>query len=407
MSYQTILIKKTPYPVVSATRMGAKGMSFTLANNDLTNTLWAGTSPTVSPGDSDSIAIPPLGSIPVPGDIDTYVVSSQAAGVQALLMPGLGGWTAAPSQIQASLNALGLAKDTTVAGTTTAVNNLPASGLAKDTTVTGVTTAVGNVPSGISTTGVPLLGNSNVLENQQSQVLAAAGNTSYTVSVNQIGYEIAFQLNMSGSATVPFVGVTMQWIDTASGQIVEQEQWYLAVGSAANKAYIGTGPSQGNQLKITLTNYDPSFTVAYNFTLSQTSRLYVLADWQCTDNVSVPTFTNPDMDLQAGIVADSNIAVTSATNIARLMPLYYGTVEVFINNSAPSTLTSVAYALHATGDRHGGAVLTNDLIHGAGFGGNANTGPFRISLPRCPCTFTIIGNTGSGNALISVRTVPR
>jgi hypothetical protein len=94
----------------------------------------------------------PLVGIPVSGEADIWAATLTATSVVVDFMPSASGWTPSPAQQAEQLSALGLALNTTVQSTNTALTSgiaLPV-GAAKDATVSAV-------PGGIATTGVPLL----------------------------------------------------------------------------------------------------------------------------------------------------------------------------------------------------------------------------------------------------------
>src|SRR4029077_14186281 len=70
---------------------------------------------------SDVVQIPPLGASVFSGADDLFVVTTGPT-VQLFIMPGATSWSPSPGQIAAQINALGLAKDTSVQATTGAVN---------------------------------------------------------------------------------------------------------------------------------------------------------------------------------------------------------------------------------------------------------------------------------------------
>jgi hypothetical protein len=113
-----------------------------LANQDLTNTVTVGDQPNVFQGAQNADAIPALGSIAYSGYTPLYAIAP--AGTAALLVVSGGtSWAPSPAQVALQIQALGLAKDTSVQQVKTTLGTP-----AQDGTVSGL-------PSNLQTMGIP------------------------------------------------------------------------------------------------------------------------------------------------------------------------------------------------------------------------------------------------------------
>src|SRR5689334_11516301 len=135
---QLIVVDKTPKRIQT---FMVSNESFMLVNPDITNNIFIGNDP-----GNQIIPIPPLGSITLDASKHDVWVSTNGGSftVQAFLMPNGSNWVPSPAQVAAQINALGLAKDTTVATGNTLTNNTNTilGTPAQDGTVSGVNTTL-------------------------------------------------------------------------------------------------------------------------------------------------------------------------------------------------------------------------------------------------------------------------
>lgn len=284
-------------------------------------------------------------------------------------------------------------------------------GLAKDTSVQAVKTTLGTpaqtvdvvatLPANIAATGVPLITSANLLQNLSGTILANSTFSPPALAPDQIGYEIIFQLRIPAGAANPFAQVTLTWSDSASGLITGIEEWWLGAGSGAtNQNYIGHGPTKGDQLAVTIKNFETVQTLTYTYAFLQNSRVYLRDDWRQISYATVPGFTNGTADPNGNILLTATPSVTTASPATRIMPLYAGLVSVQCSaETQPATFT-----IASVGDQAAGGVIWSlSLLAGA----QSNS---QVSLPRSVCTLEIT-NTGSatgtffGNATIQEMTV--
>jgi hypothetical protein len=296
---QTQLNPSVPIPIIN----GIPGMQVTIANQDLTQTVTLARRNNFTQGGSNTLSIPPLGSVTV--DASKTIWGLAPAGTLPLIiLPGGGQWAPSPAQVAASINALGLAKDS----------------------------SVNNLPSGIAATGVPLLSNATQVANDTSGHVIAAGATltlgPYT-NFTQHSYAAFLAFTAAASSTFPFYTVTTLWTDTTGNQIMHVDSFWTIAALASGLWTVGLGPISGQSLQIIITNND---TVAVTLTalyLSQNSRVLTGDQWSNAWNgASMPAV--PGFSVGAAtrspanrlLIARTGSLAASATSGSYILPLW-------------------------------------------------------------------------------------
>lgn len=357
-----------------------------LVNRDLVNHIIIGPDSGIGSGTASNLnsysIVDPLGSVAVDGKSDVYAGVLEA-GLEAELdtLQGATYWAPSPAQVAAQINALGLAKDTSV--------NAPAYNPANKTDVTT------QLPTNISNTGVPLLNKASNLSNSSNIDVAAGATQNFgPFTISQIGYEIFWSaVNVFTGANNAFMVAKMTWSDSVSGQVVSQEYWAMSVGQmgSGGQKYFGTGPSKGDTLNIALTSFATS-DINIAMSLNQHSRIYQRDDWRTVAPVvGVAGFTNPSSNPPGNILSETNIVIGSGSSISRLLPLYAGLVSYSFSPSAAETCSLVVVALDQITNGIAGAEIHNIVTSGT----NGVEGT--LSLPRSVCQFTLT-NTGGTSA---------
>lgn len=202
----------------------------------------------------------------------------------------------------------------------------------------------------ISNTGVPLLRFTNNLGFAASATLVGAANVTLLASmaVNQPGYEVSITVSMpAGTGTVPFIRLSLQWLDSVSNIQMARRDVVLACGNAAGNAltYYIRGPMHGNRMLIKAVNLDPAVTATITWTANQTS--HVFEHDEAIQNAYAGTapngYANP-----AGVVTANLVAYTAATIAASgseiyLCALYAG--DVILNVDGISALQNMKVEL--------------------------------------------------------------
>lgn len=392
MPYRTINVGVAATPVLEV--LGSQAPDSTFVNNDLVNTIWLGAKRTVLPGDSDSIAVPALGSAPLDTNHSTYAVAA-VNNVQAYLVPGTGGWTASPSKIQASLNALGLAKDTSV--------NAPSFGPA---TLAQQVTQQTAIPNNIAATGVPLLALPQGLSSSSFTVNSGVSTTIGPFTFNQPGYEILFGVWSSTIVVNAIMRVLVQWIDPTSGAVVDQQIWWAIPGSDATTNLhniSGTGPTENTQVQFTFTAFNANINVV-NCIVHANSRLYQRHNFYSIKVANLalnggPIAVTPH-DVSGFILANATVGgVLTGAHTTQYLPLYCGKIQLWVHTS--SNTSDATVTLNAFSDQTAGLVSpTNFLQTKTDGNGNVNLQCF---LPRAQMQVLVSnGNAATQSLTLSM-----
>lgn len=390
-----------------------------LVNLDDTNPFYIGPNKGLN---SLSDQIPAQASVAVDGSADVYAGTlNQAITVKIQSMIGALQWDN-PVGVQVALNALGLAKDSSVIATTAAVGSVDSTlgSPAQDATVAGVTTRLGAgplalptgaardasvaaLPGTIATTGVPLLRNPNNAGHGSGLTLAPGGVILLGgTPVAQPSFEMAIQLKMpSATGTVPLGALILTWSDSSSGLTLGFEDYVLPCGNGVFVNGFLVGPMYGDTLELELTNQDPAVTLTYNWTFTETSHVYERVRFTETNGAGINGFTRPDVFPSAGVLAASNPTIAGAGTVNRLATTWGGKARLSIDNSGgansclvklldPSGLFSVAADGFFTGlSAAAGAINSAEL-----------------TLPNGPMLVSMI-NGGASGSIAPVVTLER
>lgn len=368
-----------------------------IINRDLTNILLVGRDKALGRqgqvAGSDLSLIDPLGSMAVDGTETLFGQGVQATGTISIdVKQGATNWAPSPAQVAAQINALGLAKDTTVnnvhtdlsLGTNQFLSGASASAMAG----AGSTTA-----KDISTTGAPLLNLKTVLA-QQTSFTSIAASGSLTISnlvISQISYELSIVAETSAAAQTPVI-VQLKWIDSTTTFVVAQQEFSFFAGSVASPHTIeGHGPSAADRLTIVIINGSTANSVSVEYVVTQASRPYLKHLWKTVAAFgtlpSIPGLTMAPGDPNAGILIDTEDILAASALVKYVLPLYTGDVTWNARDNGGVTALS-QFFIHAvvwTG------TIANDVIAArqsgqSGFAGfTASSTEGDITLPRTQC----------------------
>lgn len=372
-------------PQILQSRM-ASADSVLIANNDILNPLYVGTSPNPSPNAGDVTQVPPLGAIAFGNRTDLYVVTSGPT-VQAFVMPGATSWTPSPAQVAAQINALGLAKDTSVQATTGAVQTISGQFVASSLYSSGAV----NLPGGAS----PVFVNISPLVPVS---LTGVGLNGASVDFFS-SYEISLTNACNAGTASGVYTVTLQWFnDVADTNPVEQVTWQVPA-NASGLIVVGKGPMRGNFIAVQVASNDqaglsPQSTVIVKMTGSL--RDTPLGDDWRAGSVGIGANSTSAKPWTNMILYSSNLNIPVGT-VVRDSLLYSGPVKIFMeNNSANGILIGLFQAQFAPNPTiWRGSIPQNNT-------GQAPT-LIDVKFPRAPVTMTI-SNTGAaaGNLNVSV-----
>jgi hypothetical protein len=301
-------------------------------------------------------------------------------------MPGTGGWTAAPSKIQASLNALGLMKDTTGVNinnnVTGVAKDATVTGVAKDTTLAAQTSGGATIATNISTAGVPLLTKSSPLyDSTSTPILTTATLTSGTLTVSQIGYEVLVTMVEAAGGGTPLnmMDLVFTWSDSTSGQVITNETWKIAAGALANTHQLrGTGPTKGDRLVITVKNND-TVTVNVRIIMVQNSRIYVKDDLRTWAMPALNGINLPQFDLTNNVIGHRFINTLGAGAIDNVVcPLVAGRAKLHWDSASLAADCEITFRIENPFlDNAGNKPFSYDAFTS----GNGNGNDY-VTLPR-------------------------
>jgi hypothetical protein len=381
------LTPKLPVPIVN----GIPGAMVTLANQDLVNNVTISRSNSVAGG----ATIPPLGSVTV--DMGKTIWGLAPANTLPLLVfPGGGSWAPSPAQVAASINALGLMKDTTG----TAING-NVTGVSKDVTVSLVNTTLGApaqdsirtaIPDNIAATGVPLLNLKQALQNVTGTVITTGATNTFTTitGITQPSFNLHVTATGNGAATKPWYTVRLNWIDSATGLVVQVDAfttYFSNTGSALTTVI--SGPTDADSLQIQITNNDTlSLTINQLFVFMSSRPNYTYDFyyhfWTGASMPNIPTFQNgasdsfPTNRVIFDLSRTLGIGVTTTPDYA--MPSYAGQAMIHFQGGSSNQWTlNVVNAV--TGTRFYNLVTA---------GTASSTVP--VVLPRMPLHVNVTNN---------------
>lgn len=363
-----IPVGPTTGPLISGTGRG--GGPVMLVNTDVTNTAYAGYSTSISPGGTNTVAIPPLGSVTMDGSRTLYGV----APVQLLLqvVPGGTTWSPSPAQIATQL-----------------VNSTLAAAIA----------------DAISAAGVPPIDDPAPLSIIfQQNIAAGATFTSPEISVGQYQSWVGTMFSAAtsaGTGTNPYTKMHIAWSLTVDNfDPLHAEDWVVP-NSPYSFTYVYRndlqGPIFGNACQFTFTNYDtePTLVTLGMFGSYRTRIRTAIRGRYAWNSDGTP-------DDAAGMGSDSIITsyntgaiAAGNTSTPALMNLFSGPAVV------SGSVTGAAPVWEVEIEPQPESVLGSaiDLV-----GSGEQLDPVLIMLPRRVCTIAV-HNAGASNAITASQIV--
>jgi hypothetical protein len=347
--------------------------SFLLVNPDITNQIFIGNDQAVQP-----ISVPALGSLTLTPDSkhDIWVSTGGAnVTVNAYLMPNGSNWTPSPAQVAAQINALGLAKDTTVGGVTTAVNATP-----------------GATATQIAGSGVPLLRKTTTLGNGSALTLIPGTSPLLltNVAVNQPSFEAIFDLwQTAASGTLPFAIIEFNWSDSATGFALASNFYVISSGNGIGNqisCYL-SGPCYGDQLSVSIASLEPVINQTLQaWAINSTSHVHTVDHlYQPQYQLTAPNgFTNPNGIPANGVLFNSNPTIGINATVSRLLAVYNGVVDFFFDcagGAANLVITITDPSGQATGTQ-GGEIYAHTVTAGV-------RDFAELALPNVPVLFNM------------------
>lgn len=201
----------------------------------------------------------------------------------------------------------------------------------------------------IAATGVPLLSLSNVIASNAAQTVTH-GVIFQTGAKNiiQPSYEMSIEVKAATTPASPFIKVTLQWFDGASGALLDHDDFWVPVSSPSfGPITLLRGTSKGTQVNLQLFDGSSNPDVSVNYALLQSSRVFTrdVCHW---DNQGyapglVPGYTLPTLPpdtTSLGLLDNATIAASS-TNTYLFAP-WDGLIEVVcqVNTGSAASLTT-------------------------------------------------------------------
>jgi len=388
--YQLGPNQNQPIRIVSA----GDGPCLVLNRSILNSIAWGADSSIAQNNLNNTSQIDPLGSTSFTGDDDVWAICLGTLAI-ADVQQGVTANTVSPAaiseQIIANLDTSGLALDTSVQDVSSTLG-----APAQDGSVHAVNTTLGTpaqdptvtaLPGGIFTQGVPLYGKrQNVLSVSNHAITSIGVYTSGHIPMSQIGYDLQLVTKCSATETLvcPFQ-LFVEWIDSNSGLIVDQQTYYLA-GDINGCGYIFHGPIECDTCQITIFNNGSKTNTIVQLDLNGNSIPYRWHDSYSLDegsNLSNPVNTFTNFDVSNGLIASSSASVPGSGSITRILPLYTGHVYFRLGGGNTGNLQIITQSLDAP---------TANVISQLAFVATAQN--LDAYLPRSQCLM-VINNTGA------------
>jgi len=165
--------------------------------------------------------------------------------------------------------------------------------------------------------------------------IAASGNAVLVnaAAVSQPSFHmlIAFSYPLANSTT-PFILLTFNWTDAASGFAVTSDECVIAGGLAALDFHYIAGPARADTLTITAFNLDPVNIASFSFGISQQSHVYQTLRLVEVGQPTVPQFTRAGQNNQLGIIGSVGANLAASGMVDRLCSAWGGPAVITVNN---------------------------------------------------------------------------
>jgi hypothetical protein len=255
-------------------------------------------------------------------------------------------------------------------------------------------------PTGVGDfTGTTAIVPADLLLDQQASVTIAAGSSEVfgPYEITSPSYAIAVDGVCNAAATLPILNAVVEWIDSATGLVVDQQTWYWLTTPQSPgdlcALTTGRGPTNADTVQITLNNFDPAKSVTIDYALWISSRIVTRHDWRMvTLNGLTLGYTEPLSNLQAGLpawVAQLSLAANSSETW--LCPLYSGQVQFTWQFG-----TATAMTINISAPLPDQAAANQPQLYNPA--SPAQAGTAALFLPRCPVYVKISnGNAAAEN----------
>lgn len=394
-----VLVSNKPTPIIA----GGVGPHL-IINRDITNqiVIMDDESPVVGSNSAQLDIIDPLGSMALdPGRRGVWAATTTpGAVVLCIVRKGGVNWSASPALIQQQLNALGLAKDTSVNAPGYGPITLTAPGLlTKDTTLAAQTASGKTIAQDVYANRVPLSRNEAAITSGSTTALVA--NSSATIgpfTFDSPSYEL--KLTLQGNAAVAVCNgiITLKWSNSGGGSQFAQKT-FTAVGSSGGHALTIIGPVRGSTLNITFQNYNGSGTpLTFNYNLIASSHLVNndLIRTLAGMGTGPPTSQNwPGINMDLGVLMNATPSLATGANADEGMGVYNGSVQVQASTASGLNDAEIQIIAFDSGDMPNYNVIFDAFTDSHGV---LNA---LVDLPQMECHMKVI-NHNAATKVVSV-----
>lgn len=232
-----------------------------------------------------------------------------------------------------------------------------------------------------------------------SSAIAASGTATLVngVTINQPSFHMLIGFSYALPATpIPFVGLTFQWTDSASGFSVMSDEAIIPGGVSALDFHYICGPARADVLTVKAKNLDAGNIVSYSFGMSQSSHLYENFLVMEVGSTSIPQFTRAGTNNQLGVIASFGANIGAGATQDRITSAWGGPAVVDVDNTTGGQ--GVTVKLLDPGIVAGGSPLYGIANSGVIWAVTLATGSMesrQINLPNGP---VVIRHTNNGAA---------
>lgn len=169
-----------------------------------------------------------------------------------------------------------------------------------------------------------------------NNAIAASGTATLVngVTINQPSFHMLIGFSYALAATpIPFVDLTFQWTDSASGFSVMSDEAIIPGGVAALDFHYICGPARADTLTVKATNLDAGNIVFYSFGMSQSSHLYQHFRVQEVGTPAIPQFTRAGTDNQMGVLASFGANIGAGATQDRISSAWGGPATISLDNT--------------------------------------------------------------------------
>lgn len=290
--------------------------------------------------------------------------------------------------------------NTVITNTQNTVNNLATVITNTQDTVNNLNTALTKLDGVISQiqTGTPSIKSPIGLINATAQTIAS-GVQAVIGPFTATGLSYALELTpwQGAGGTVPFITVDAI-VHQLSSANASWERFDLPMGAAEfNTEYLITGPLNGNNISILITNHD-SVTCNYDIEMESTNIAVDHSRISAVHFGSIAGFSiPPNFDVQKKVIGEwYQAAIPAGTTVEAILPPYNGTVSLCLRGDLANTTVVATMAALISESSFGG------LTHGDVFSGRTDANgnlDATIPLPRASCVLAIQNTAASAQGV--------